>query len=88
MTRYYGIMASATTEFHAMRNYEQKVGAYRMLSTISDHLWQMHFEERLRLTTKDIVATLDSIKSNLLEDLIHSEPPVVRVSRPSPPLSQ
>jgi hypothetical protein len=88
MSRYYGIMASATTEFHAMRNYEQKVGAYRMLSTISDQLWQMHFEDRLRLSAKDIIVTLDSIKSNLLEDLIHSEPPVVRVSLPSPPLSQ
>ena len=72
MTHYYGIMATATTEFHAMRTYEQKVGAYRMLSIISDKLWDMHFEEKLRLTSKDIVKTLDAIKENILQDLLNS----------------
>jgi len=71
MTAHYGIMATATTEFHAMRTYEQKVGAYRMLSIISDKLWDMQFEEKLRLTSKDIVKTLDAIKENMLQDLLN-----------------
>ena len=83
MSRYYGIMASATTEFHAMRTYEQKVGAYRMLSIISDNLWHMHFEEKLRLTSKDIIKTLESIRENLLQDLVSLTSPADPASQPS-----
>ena len=70
--RYYMIMAAATNEFHAMRTYNEKVGAYRMISLISDLL--QHLD--VRLDAKTIVRTLDSIQMNLLEDLIHSQVPL------------
>jgi hypothetical protein len=77
-------MAAATNEFHAMRTYNEKVGAYRMLSLISDLLQTL----TMRLDSKTILRTLDAIQLNLLEDLIHSEiPQVAPVSPPLPPLS-
>ena len=87
MSRCYGLMAIATTEFHAMRTYDEKVGAYRMLSLISEQLHHMHFNEKLRMDAKTIVNTLDSIQSNLLEDLIHliSLSPVAPASLLAPP---
>lgn len=83
MAPYYGIMATAINEFHAMRAYEQKLGAYRMLSIISDNLWHMQFEEKLRLTSNCIVKTLDAIKENMLQDLISLEQQAGQVSQPS-----
>ena len=86
MSRYYGLMAAVTAEFHTMAT-QEKQGAYRMVALIFNELWHMYYNERLKLQTKTIISTLDNIQSNLLEDLIHSEPPVGQVSPPLPPPS-
>ena len=75
MSRYYQLMGSATAEFHDM-SYHEKGGAIRILMILANTLWRMHFEEKLRLDVRTIVKTLDDIRTNLLEDLIHLTPPV------------
>ena len=75
MSRYIGLMAIAMTEFHSMPS-EQRVGAHRMMSLISSQLWHMQFDEKLRLDMKTLIKTLDEIQTNILDDLIHLEPPI------------
>ena len=67
MSRYIGLMAIAMAEFHTMP-LEQRIGAHRMISLISNELCHMQ-DEKLRLDTRTIVKTLDNIQTNLLEDL-------------------
>lgn len=61
-------MAIAMAEFHTMP-LEQRIGAHRILSVISNELWHMQFDEKLRLDTRTLVKTLDTIQTNLLEDM-------------------
>lgn len=61
-------MAIAMAEFHTMP-VEQKIGAHRMISLISNELWHMQFDEKLRLDTKTLIKTLDDIQTNLMQDL-------------------
>lgn len=68
MSRYIGLMAIAMAEFHTMP-VEQKIGAHRMISLISNELWHMQFDEKLRLDTKTLIKTLDDIQTNLMQDL-------------------
>jgi hypothetical protein len=62
------LMAIAMAEFHTMP-LEQRIGAHRILSVISNELWHMQFDEKLRLDTRTLVKTLDTIQTNLLEDM-------------------
>ena len=61
-------MAIAMAEFHTMP-VEQRIGAHRMISLISNELWHMQFDEKLRLDTKTLIKTLDNIQTNLMQDL-------------------
>ena len=40
-----------------------------MISLISNELWHMQFDEKLRLDTKTLIKTLDDIQTNLMQDL-------------------
>jgi len=60
-------MAIVMAEFHTMP-LEQRIGAHRMISLISNELCHMQ-DEKLRLDTRTILKTLDDIQINLMEDI-------------------
>jgi hypothetical protein len=68
MSHYLGLMAIAMAEFHTLPA-EQRIGAYKMMALISNELWHMQFDDKLRLDTRTLIKTLDDIQTNLLEDI-------------------
>ncbi len=68
--RYYEVIDEVFKNMDTM-TLEEKVGAAKVLTPIANYFWSAHFDKQAVLNQKSFVKTLDEIRDNLNEEIIH-----------------